>query len=201
MAQYRVEPGLPHPLGATWDGGGVNFALFSAHAEKVELCLFDPKGKREIGLHPAARIHARGLARLSARHPAGPALRLPRLRPLRPGQRPPLQPQEALDRPLRQGAVRRAALARRPFRLPGRLGARRPLPRHAARLRFRHAEMRGDRHRGDVGRRPPAAPALVRHDHLRGARQGHDRRARGPPRAPARHLRRPRRPARHRPSR
>src|SRR5918998_904631 len=47
MASVRVEPGLPHPLGATWDGGGVNFALFSAHAEKVELCLFDPNGKRE----------------------------------------------------------------------------------------------------------------------------------------------------------
>ncbi|MGQ7793295.1 glycogen debranching protein GlgX [Faunimonas sp. B44] len=48
MATYRVEPGSPHPLGATWDGSGVNFALFSANAEKVELCLFDPKGKREI---------------------------------------------------------------------------------------------------------------------------------------------------------
>jgi len=47
MANLRVEPGLPHPLGATWDGGGVNFALFSANAEKVELCLFDPLGKRE----------------------------------------------------------------------------------------------------------------------------------------------------------
>jgi isoamylase len=36
------------PLGATWDGKGVNFALFSAHAEKVELCLFDSSGQREI---------------------------------------------------------------------------------------------------------------------------------------------------------
>ncbi len=44
---YRVLPGLPHPLGATWDGSGVNFALFSANATKVELCLFDRKGKRE----------------------------------------------------------------------------------------------------------------------------------------------------------
>ncbi|WP_142850765.1 glycogen debranching protein GlgX [Telmatospirillum sp. J64-1] len=44
----RVWPGLPHPLGATWDGAGVNFALFSAHAEKVELCLFDAHGQREI---------------------------------------------------------------------------------------------------------------------------------------------------------
>jgi len=43
-----VWPGAPYPLGATWDGEGVNFALFSEHAEKVELCLFDPKGKRTI---------------------------------------------------------------------------------------------------------------------------------------------------------
>src|SRR5438874_4271478 len=43
-----VWPGRPYPLGATWDGEGVNFALFSEHAEGVELCLFDPKSKREI---------------------------------------------------------------------------------------------------------------------------------------------------------
>ncbi|MDD5267203.1 MAG: glycogen debranching protein GlgX [Methylococcales bacterium] len=40
--------GKPYPLGATWDGKGVNFALFSEHAKKVELCLFDIKGRREI---------------------------------------------------------------------------------------------------------------------------------------------------------
>ena len=44
----RLLPGSPWPLGATLDAGGVNFALFSAHAEKVELCLFDAKGKREV---------------------------------------------------------------------------------------------------------------------------------------------------------
>jgi len=44
----RVWPGRPYPLGATWDGNGVNFALFSEHATKVELCLFDsPRAKRE----------------------------------------------------------------------------------------------------------------------------------------------------------
>ncbi len=48
-ARPRVEPGLPYPLGATWDGKGVNFALFSAHAEKVELCVFDGRGRRELG--------------------------------------------------------------------------------------------------------------------------------------------------------
>jgi isoamylase len=37
----RVWPGRPYPLGATWDGAGVNFALFSEHAAKVVLCLFD----------------------------------------------------------------------------------------------------------------------------------------------------------------
>src|SRR5262249_22272090 len=37
----RVWPGHPYPLGATLTGVGVNFALFSAHASKVELCLFD----------------------------------------------------------------------------------------------------------------------------------------------------------------
>jgi isoamylase len=40
----RVWPGSPHPLGATWDGEGVNFALFSEHATAVELCLFSGPG-------------------------------------------------------------------------------------------------------------------------------------------------------------
>jgi hypothetical protein len=43
----RITEGVPFPLGATWDGLGVNFALFSAHAAKVELCLFDETGKTE----------------------------------------------------------------------------------------------------------------------------------------------------------
>ena len=41
-------PGRPYPLGASWDGDGVNFALFSEHAEKVELCLFDARGRYEV---------------------------------------------------------------------------------------------------------------------------------------------------------
>src|SRR5215211_1794743 len=40
----RVWPGRPYPLGATWDGAGVNFALFSENAARVELCLFDDGG-------------------------------------------------------------------------------------------------------------------------------------------------------------
>ncbi len=53
----RVWPGSPHPLGATWDGEGVNFALFSEHASGVELCVFDhpedPKPSWTISM-PAA---------------------------------------------------------------------------------------------------------------------------------------------------
>jgi glycogen operon protein len=44
----RLLPGVPYPLGATWDGLGTNFAVFSAHATRIELCLFDPSGRREI---------------------------------------------------------------------------------------------------------------------------------------------------------
>ncbi len=43
-----VWPGRPYPRGAYWDGEGVNFAIFSEHAEKVELCLFDDKGRNEV---------------------------------------------------------------------------------------------------------------------------------------------------------
>ena len=44
----RLSEGLPYPLGANWDGLGVNFALFSANATKVELCIFDDSGEREV---------------------------------------------------------------------------------------------------------------------------------------------------------
>jgi isoamylase len=44
----QVKAGSPFPLGAHWDGSGVNFALFSANATKVELCLFDGSGRREL---------------------------------------------------------------------------------------------------------------------------------------------------------
>jgi isoamylase len=51
MAQInlrRLREGLPHPRGATWDGKGVNFSLFSANATKVEVCLFDSSGQKEL---------------------------------------------------------------------------------------------------------------------------------------------------------
>ena len=48
MRRSTIREGKPFPLGATWDGLGVNFALFSAHATKVELCIFDHAGEEEI---------------------------------------------------------------------------------------------------------------------------------------------------------
>ena len=52
LDQFPVQAGHPYPLGATWDGAGVNFALFSAHAQRVELCLFDVDA-----VHEFARIN------------------------------------------------------------------------------------------------------------------------------------------------
>jgi isoamylase len=46
--QYKVTEGTPYPLGATPVDGGVNFALFSQHAERVELCIFDPTGQETV---------------------------------------------------------------------------------------------------------------------------------------------------------
>jgi isoamylase len=43
----QVKEGYSHPRGATWDGNGTNFALFSAHASKVEVCIFDSRGEHE----------------------------------------------------------------------------------------------------------------------------------------------------------
>src|SRR5207244_3746020 len=50
----RVWQGRSYPPGATWDGAGVNFALFSEHATKVELCLFD--GRDNAGVCPLASV-------------------------------------------------------------------------------------------------------------------------------------------------
>src|SRR5215210_3848866 len=46
MSTPRVWPGRPSPLGATWNGDGVNFTLFSEGATQVELCLFDSPDAR-----------------------------------------------------------------------------------------------------------------------------------------------------------
>lgn len=50
----RAGPGRASPMGATWDGGGVNFAVFSAHATAIDLCLFSAGGRAELARIPFA---------------------------------------------------------------------------------------------------------------------------------------------------
>lgn len=44
----RLSAGLPYPLGAHSDGLGINFAVFSAHAQRIEVCIFDERGRKEL---------------------------------------------------------------------------------------------------------------------------------------------------------
>jgi len=48
IQKSRIKEGRPHPLGAVWDKTGTNFALFSANATKVEVCIFDDDGGKEL---------------------------------------------------------------------------------------------------------------------------------------------------------
>jgi glycogen debranching enzyme GlgX len=51
MEGLKLQSGHPWPMGAHWDGNGINFAVFSAHAHKMELCLFDETGEHEVTRH------------------------------------------------------------------------------------------------------------------------------------------------------
>ena len=48
LSGHSTGPGRPWPMGASFDGEGVNFAVFSAHAERIELCLFSADGRKEV---------------------------------------------------------------------------------------------------------------------------------------------------------
>lgn len=57
-----THPGNPFPLGAVYDGHGINFAIYSEHATKVQLCLFqkDETNHEEEKLTEYTRIHIKG---------------------------------------------------------------------------------------------------------------------------------------------
>ena len=92
MTPIKTWLGYPYPLGATWLGNGVNFALFSEHATSVDLCLFDSmearRGKRP---HSGNGTYRPGLAHFPARSATGTNLRLSGFRSLRTGNRNALQ--------------------------------------------------------------------------------------------------------------
>lgn len=52
MAPLVLTAGTPQPLGAYWDGHGVNLSVFTRHAERVEWCLFDASGQHEVARLP-----------------------------------------------------------------------------------------------------------------------------------------------------
>ena len=183
----QVWPGSAYPLGATYDGTGTNFAIFSEVAEKVELCLFDDDGNEERirlpemdgfvwhaflpGIHPGQRY---GFRVHGPYDPiAGPAL----------------QPEQAAARPLREGD-------RRPDRLGSGVLRLRLQDQEAQRRRLgaAHAEVRRRQPVLRLGRGPPAEDALQQDGHLRGPRQGPDDDQPAHPRGAARHLRRRRPP-------
>ena len=173
LRRSTIREGKPFPLGATWDGLGVNFALFSANATKVELCLFDDDGETELerielpeytdevwhGYLPTARPGTVYGYRVHG--------------PYRAGCRPPLQSQQAPDRSLCQAAGRRSC-SWGPELFGYKLGScRQGHVLRRARQRAAHAEMPRDRpgvHLGTRTRKPEISVGA--HDFLRNACQG-----------------------------
>ena len=105
-------PGRPFPLGATWEGEGTNFSLFSEHAERVELCLFAPDGA-EIR-HVLPRRTAFNWHGFLPGVGPGERYGYRVYGPYAPERGSPLQPGEAADRPVCQGDRGRDRLGRRP---------------------------------------------------------------------------------------
>ena len=178
----RVWPGNAYPLGATWDGSGTNFALFSEIAERVELCLFDSG-------HPAAsaaetRIpltEVDGFVWHCYLPDVGPGQRYAyRVHgPYDAAARASLQPGQAAARPLRQGRRR-----------PGRAGTSRCTPTGAAipaninsadSARYMPRNLVISPYFDWAGDRPPRTPyheTLIYEAHVRGLTHAPSRRSR-----------------------
>ncbi len=117
-----VWPGRPYPLGATYDGMGTNFSLFSEVAEAVELCLFDDDGtETRLPLREVDAFVWHGYL-----PNVGPGQRYGyRVHgPYDPSTGSALQPGQAAARPLRQGGRRRDRLGRGAVQLSLRLTTR-----------------------------------------------------------------------------
>ena len=197
LPRMEIWPGEPFPLGATFDGSGCNFSLFSEVAERVELCLFDEDGTETRV--DAARGHRLRAPRLPARasSPAsatasGCTARGPREQ----GSR--CNPEQAADRPLRQGRRGRASSGPRPSSPTRSPTAPTGPPTDSDSGPFIPKSVVVNPYFDWADDRHPRTP-VARDRRLRDPRQGPHpappRRARGP----ARHLPRPVQPAGHRP--
>ena len=169
----RLEAGSPYPLGATFDGEGVNFAVFSANAEQIELCVFDSQGKRELQRYPLPEWTDEVWHGYLP--DAGPGLvyGYRAYGPYEPEQGHRFNPNKLLLDPYAQQARRADQVDRRAPRLQGQGSSRGPVVRQARQC---GGDAQGDGRRRPfrlVGRSPPQH-ALVGDGHLRGARQGPD---------------------------
>ena len=198
ITERRVREGLPHPLGATWDGEGRQLrAVFRACDQGRALPVRRYRRARDRA-HRAARVHRRDLARLPAGRAPGHGLRLSRARAVRAGRRPPLQPEQAAARSLRPRPCRRAELGPGGLRLSARNRATTsPSTSATARPSCRNA---WSSTRISTGRASPAGSAvpwdhtIIYETHVRGYTKLHPERAGGA----ARHLCRARHQRGHR---
>ena len=175
-AASEIQPGSPLRLGAHWDGEGTNFALFSAHAERVELCLFDESGANETARITLPEytneiwhgyLPGVGPGRSTATASTAPSTR----------QRAPLQSQQAAARPLCTRNRRRRAVVDRPFRLQARRRGQGPVLQRRGQ-RARHAQ--GPRHRSrrrlerrQCARNIPWSKTIFYETHVKGFTQLH----------------------------
>ncbi len=147
----EVWPGQPYPRGATWDGEGVNFSLFSARADKVELCLFDTTGKHELQrIELRERTDEIWHAYLPEARP-GLLYGYRVYGPYAPEKGRSLQPEQAAYRALCKAPAGAVGLERRALRLQSR-PCERGLVFRPARQRCGDAEVSRDRPRLHVGR-------------------------------------------------
>ena len=202
----RVWPGSPYPLGATWDGAGVNFAIFAENATKVELCLFDsPDATQEAHRIPVKEYTDKVWHAYLPDVLPGQLYGYRVHGPFEPAQGHRFNPNKVVLDPYAKLIGRNVLVGRFAVRLQVRRRAGRPLLRRP-RQRPVCPAGDGDRPGLHLGRRPVAADALAQDGHLRAARQGLHPAQPQRPRAPARQLRRaglgvghqaPDRPGRH----
>ena len=188
----RCCPARPFPLGATWNGTGTNFSLFSESAAARRTVPVRRRRPRDPRSDPRGnRVHP---SRVPARRRAGSALRLPRARAVVAAAGRAQQPAEVAARSVRQGGHR-----------CGRLGSarlsvslRRREPSEHERQRALHAEVGRRQPVLRLGQRPAAGHAVARDARVRGARQGLHADAPVGAAEPPRHVRGARGPRRRR---
>ncbi len=193
----RLEAGSPYPLGSTFDGMGVNFAVYSANAERIELCLFDPNGRKEIARFDLPEWTDEVWHGYLPDALPGLVYGYRAYGPVRAGKRPPVQSSQAAARSLRQAARGRAQVDGQPVRLPSPLAQGGPFVRSP---RQRPGDAQGRRYPRVLRlvARPAAEYAVGRNGDLRSACARVDQAVRGGRPAGTRHLCRARQRPGHR---